>query len=177
VNRAVDNSHLKLSTAFYKELGFIRVRVCHWQAPWAVDNMLFLDESEQISEFVSDPNSAFWFFFSPLEGLHAYKKRGHCLYIISCIMYHVPGWFNKLSPPFCPKDVGNCRTSLNLVFSLSSFVWFILTLGYYSLVHLYFVTGGSQQVVSKISGFDREFRSGGANQFENCLQFHSEVKI
>ena len=38
--------------------------------------------------------------------------------------------------------------------------------------------GISQQVVSELSGFDREyFRSGGANQFGECLQFRSEVKI
>jgi len=64
MNRVVDSSHSKLSTVFYMELEFVRVRVCYRQAPWAVDNMRFQGKSEQVYEFVSDPNLELLVFFS-----------------------------------------------------------------------------------------------------------------
>ena len=60
----VDSSRSELSTAFYKEFGFVRVRVCCRHAPWVVNNMKFLGESEQVFEFVSDPNSKLLVSFS-----------------------------------------------------------------------------------------------------------------
>ena len=72
MKRALDNRHFELSTAFYRELGFVRVGVGCRQAPWAVDSVLFLSKSEQVSKFVSDPNSDFFLFLTFLEGLHAY---------------------------------------------------------------------------------------------------------
>ena len=60
MNRVVGNSHSALSTAFYKELKFVRVWFCGRQAPWTTNNMLFLGETEQ----VSDPNSEFLVSFS-----------------------------------------------------------------------------------------------------------------
>lgn len=59
-------NHSELQILFYRELGSVRVRVwvCCRQAPWAIGSMRFLGKSEQISEFVSDPNLDLLVFFS-----------------------------------------------------------------------------------------------------------------
>jgi len=62
MNCVVDNSHSELSIAFYRELGFVKMRICCPQAPWAIASMMFLGESDQVFEFIS--NSEFLIFFS-----------------------------------------------------------------------------------------------------------------
>ena len=121
VNRSVDSRHLELSTIFYRKLRFVRVWVCYWQSPWAVDNILLLGESEMVYEFVSDPNSEFWFSF--LLGLHPLPLN------------HTLDWINKIALPFCPEDLG--RTSLNS-YALAFFLMFTCSCDWWQFVVLMF---------------------------------------
>jgi len=75
--------------------------VCQ-QAQGAVDNNLFLGESEIDSEFISNLNSELLVFF--LRGLFVYILRG-----IDPILWNVNWLINKIHLPFCPKDVGNAE--------------------------------------------------------------------
>ena len=66
LNRVVDSRHSELSTAFHRELGFVRVSTayCFWANPSRFSNLFLI----QIRSF--------WFPF--LKGNHAYIKRGNC---------------------------------------------------------------------------------------------------
>ena len=65
VKRAIDNRQYALSITFYRELGFVRVgSAVDRPLGLAVNIILSLGESEQVSEFVSDLNLEFLVFFS-----------------------------------------------------------------------------------------------------------------
>ena len=109
---------------FYRKLGFVRVWVCCQQAPWTVDIIFLLGESEMISEFISDLNSEFLIFFS--SGTPCLYKKG----VFLLLLYLVLDWFNKSSLTFCLENVFNCLTSLNscvlaffLLFTCSCDLW------------------------------------------------------
>ena len=139
VNRTVNSSHLEMSQIFTEswglsECGFTINRLlglstacCFWANPIRFLNLFLI----QILSF--------WFSF--LERHHDYIIRGNFPWY--CILYHVIDWFNKISFPFCTEDVGNCRTSLNLVFSLFLFCFLVRAINDYSLVLMFSIAWDS----------------------------------
>jgi len=176
--------------------------LCYWQQPlWAVDSGLsrgwFVRELSTIplgcrqqknslglsttKEFWANLNRLLnlfliriwscWFLF--LEELHACIKMGNCL----LILYLVIDLFNKNSLSFCAEDVSKLPNLVKSCVLIFFFIYIFLVFGSYSrcITTLMLVIPTSD--IYELSGFDGEFRSGGANQLGSSLQFRSEVKI
>ena len=107
VNPTVDSRHLELLTAISREQRLSEFGFGCWQALGLLTIFcLWVNPSWFLNLFLIQIQS-FWFLLSSWT-LCLYKE-GYC----PLLLYLLLDWFNKISLPFCPEDVGNCQISLN----------------------------------------------------------------
>jgi len=119
----------------------------------------------------------FWSEFKVSSFSYFHRLYGYIKKVISPYwLYHILDYFNKISLLFCPEDIGNCRTLLNLCSRFLPFVSLFVQLKTILWCCCPLLQGIPTSGI-KAFRVRQKFRSVEANQPGDCLQFRLEVKI